>query len=329
MKQYATQFVYLCVVIIIGQVRDLDRSVSSSVQTARDSAGLAFGIGFVCIGYAWMFLFRKRPALSKVPEDSNLLTAGFRQVAKTSKKIWKDYKALKWFMISLLFSPEAGAGVVQSIAVTFLTVVMRFSGLEIAKTNLILIAGNLPGSWFSKWCCGKINPLNSYRLGMTTLSISIAVACAVFTGPERRGAVYGFSALWGFSMGWTYPSQRVLLVALIPKGQESEMMGLFTFMGQILGWVPPLLFTIMNENGVDQRWGLGLIPMFCMLAVVCTIPMGSYKEAKDQVFRDSEAKLDQVLEATRHDAAVVSSDTLRERTPSSSELEGGEVQLEK
>jgi UMF1 family MFS transporter len=299
MRQYSVQFVYLCIVIIIGQVRELDRSVNSSVQTAKDAAGLAFGIGFIFIGYAWTFLFRRRPALSKVPEGSTLVSTGFRQVLKTSRKIVKDYGALKWFMISLLWSPEAGAGVVQSIAVTFLTVVMRFSGLEIAKANLVLIAANLPGSMFSKWCCAKINPLNSYRGGLLFLSVSIAVSCGIFKGPEQREAVYGFSAAWGFAMGWTFPSQRVLLVSLIPKGQETEMMGMFTFMGQILGWLPPLLFTIMNENGVDQRWGLGLIPMFCTLAFVCTLPMGSYQDAVDRVSKDSEAKLDEILEATR------------------------------
>jgi UMF1 family MFS transporter len=325
-RQFGIQFVYLSVVIIIGQVRELDRTIESSVQTAKDSAGLAFGIGFVCIGYAWTFLFRRRPALSKVPEDSNLFNTGFRQVAKTSKKIWKDYHALKWFMISLLWSPEAGAGVIQSIAVTFLTVVMRFSGLEIAKTNLILIAANVPGSLFSKWCCAKINPLNSYRGGLLLLTASVAAACAVFEGPENRDAVYGFSAAWGFAMGWTYPSQRVLLVSLIPKGQETEMMGLFTFMGQILGWLPPLLFTILNENGIDQRWGLALIPMFCSLALLCTLPMGSYQDAIDLVARDSEAKLEEVIEKTRHCQVLPQStkDTMRE-TEVSAEVEAEAV----
>jgi MFS-type transporter involved in bile tolerance (Atg22 family) len=235
-RQFSTQFVFLCIVIIVGQIRDLDRSIASSVQTAKDSAGMAFGLGVVLLGYAWTFLFRKRPALSKVPDGSNLLNTGFRQVGRTSVKIWKDYHALKWFMISLLWSPEAGAGVTQSIAVTFLTVEMRFSGLDIAKTNLILICANVPGSLFAKYLCATINPLNAYRLGLLAFAVSIGASAAVFTGPERREAVYGFSALWGFAMGWTYPSQRVLLVTLIPKGQETEMMGMFTFAGQILGW---------------------------------------------------------------------------------------------
>jgi MFS-type transporter involved in bile tolerance (Atg22 family) len=327
-RQFSIQFVYLSIVIIIGQVRDLDRTIESSVQTARDSAGLAFGIGALCIPYAWMFLFRKRPALSKVPEDSNLLNTGFKQVARTSKKIWKDYRALKWFMISLLWSPEAGAGVVQSIAVTFLTVVMRFSGLEIAKANLILISANLPGSMFSKWCCAKINPLNSYRGGLLLLIVSIAVACVVLEGPDNRDAVYGFSAAWGFAMGWTYPSQRVLLVSLIPKGQETEMMGLFTFVGQILGWLPPLIFTIMNEKEIDQRWGLGLVPMFCTLALLCTVPMGSYEDAIERVSKDSEAKLEEVIEATRRGQVLPQSfkDTVRENEESAEVDEDAEVE---
>jgi UMF1 family MFS transporter len=200
-----------------------------------------------------------------------------------------------------LFSPEAGAGVVQSIVVTFFASVLRFSGLDFAKSNLILIAANLPGSYFSKWACIKFNPLNSYRAGMFMLSVSIAVAAAVLDGPGQKNAVFGFAAWWGFSMGWTYPSQRVLLCTLIPKGQETEMMGLFTFSGQILGWLPALLFTIMNENDVDMRWGLGLVPIFYMTAFVCTLPMGSYKDATELVYRESKVKLNAVIEATRHE----------------------------
>ena len=296
-RAFSVQFAYLAVVVLIGYIRDLDRSLASSQQTARDAASLALVIGALCFGYAWTFLFRKRPALTKVPKGATLLSTGFRQVATTSKKIWKDYVALKWFMISLLLSPEAGTGVVQSIATTFFVTTMEFTGLELAKSGLILLAANLPGSMFSKWFCTKFNPLNSYRAGLSMLGLCIAVSCAVFTGPERRGAVYWLSSVTGFAMGWTYPSQRVLLVSLIPKGQETEMMGLFTFMGQIIGWLPPLLYTILNENGVNQRWGLAIIPVFCISAVILTLPMGSYEDAVERVSQDSEAKLEAVIKA--------------------------------
>ncbi|KAL7566702.1 hypothetical protein ACA910_017760 [Epithemia clementina (nom. ined.)] len=298
LRQYVGQFIYIVLVIIAGQVRGSSKSIQSSVQTARDSAGIAFGFGCLFIGYAWLFLFRDRPPLSNVPEGATLLTAGFRRIGKTSRKIWKDYRQLRWFMASLLFSPEAGAGVVLSIAVTFITVFMKFSALDLAKASLVLMGGNVVGSIFSKWVCRVINPLNSYRLGMFSLGVGMVLAFFVMTGPERRGSVFGIAGAWGFSMGWTYPSQRVLFCTLIPKGQETEFMGLFVFVGQILGWLPSLLFTIINENGVSIRWGLPMVGFFCVLAVFLTLPMGSYEDAIKVVAEDSQEKLKEVVEAT-------------------------------
>lgn len=304
-RQYCGQFVFVAFVIICGQARgDAATPLESTVQTAKDAAGISFGFGALLIGYAWLFLFRDRPALSKVPEGSTLLNTGFKQVGKTARVIVANYRALKWFMVSLLFSPEAGAGVILSIAVTFLTVTIGLTGQEIAKTSLILMVGNLAGSFFSRKVCAIVNPLNSYRLAMTTLGACIACSSIYLTGEGKVKEVYFTAAGWGFAMGWTYPSQRVLFCTLIPKGQETEMMGLFVFVGQILGWLPSLLFTIINEKGVELRWGLTLVGGFCFAAVICTLPMGSYEEACRQAALASEKKLKAVAEATAHHYAT-------------------------
>ena len=213
-------------------------------------------------------------------------------------------------MVSLLWSPEAGAGVVLSIAVTFLTVTIKLTGIEIAKTSLILMVGNLFGSFFSKRVCAIINPLNSYRVALFTLGCCIACSAIYLNGPRKLMEVYLTAAGWGFNMGWVYPSQRVLFCTLIPKGQETEMMGLFVFVGQILGWLPSLLFTIINEKGIELQYGLGLVGGFCVLAVVCTLPMGSYEDACLQAAQASENKLHAVVEATAHHKAVTSEQDL-------------------
>jgi MFS transporter, UMF1 family len=306
-RQFGTQFVYVCLLIVCGEIRGTNRTVASTVQTAQDAAGMTFGIGALFITYAWTFLFRARPALTALPEGSSLLTAGFSQVGRTARKVWSDYRALRWFMFSLLWSPEAGAGVVQSIAVTFLTVFMKFTGQELAKTMLVLMVGNMVGSLFSKFVCQHINPLHSYRLALFSVSTAVGLSVLVLDSPERRGAVYGFAMAWGWAMGWTYPSQRVLFCTLIPKGQETEMMGLFVFMGQILGWLPPLIVTILNENHVSLRWSLAVIPCFCLAAIVGTLPMGHYQTAVELVARDSNAKLQSVVEATSQRNMVMQS----------------------
>lgn len=296
-RQFLSMLTVGGIVILIGQVQGNSSSLQANVNTARNGAAIAFTYGAVFFGYAWTFLFRQRPALSKVPEGSTLITAGFKQVYRTSRKIWNEYRALKWFMISLLWSPEQGSGVVQSITITFLTVVLRFSTLDIAKGALLLMVGTVVGSGVSPHLCRWLNPLNSYRYGMVMLGIAIAVSAAYLDGPSKFSAVFGFAISWGFFMGWTYPTQRVLFVTLIPKGQETEMMGLFSFVGQILGWLPPLIFTIMNEKKVNMRWGFGLISVFCFFAIICTLPMGNYQNAVSQVALDSEEKFKEVLDA--------------------------------
>jgi MFS-type transporter involved in bile tolerance (Atg22 family) len=166
---------------------------------------------------------------------------------------------------------------------TFLAIFIGFSAQSIALLNLVLLLFNLPGSYFAKWACMRWNPLQSYRMGFLCLGILIAAAVAVLDGPERKNYAYLFAALWGFAMGWVYPSQRVLFCTLIPKGQETEMMGLFTFCSQIIGWLPPLIFTILNQRGIDMRWGLSFIVLFIFIALACTLGMGSYEQAVAEV----------------------------------------------
>jgi MFS transporter, UMF1 family len=298
-RQFMAQILFTVLLITAGVVHGTNKTVASSVFTAKTAAGMAFGYSFILLGYAWSFLFRKRPPLSEVPDGQSFINTGFIQLQKTTRKIWSRYHALRWFLISLLWSPEAGAGVVLAIAVSFFTVELNFSGQNLAIVTLILMVGNCFGAVLSKFLCGKINALNTYRSGFVFLAVVIGATVAYVDGPDKVNACYGFSSMWGLAMGWIYPAQRVLFCTLIPKGQETEMMGLFAFASQILGWLPPLLVTILNQNSINLRYGMLVVSGFSMLAVTCTLPMGSYAEATSLVARDSEEKLKQVLIATR------------------------------
>lgn len=190
-RQYSAQVVFGALLLLTNKMREADKSLESSVTTARDGSGIAFGFGCLFIGYAWLFLFRKRPPLSQVPEGQSLATTGFVQVKNTASRIWKDYNALKWFMISLLFSPEVGSGVALSIVVSFFTVDVKISSTELAYFSLILMGSNIFGAFFSKWVTRKINPLNSYRWGLMFLAVSIGVSTAIIKGPEEKNAAIG------------------------------------------------------------------------------------------------------------------------------------------
>ena len=238
--------------------------------------------------YSWTFLFRKREALSEVPDGSNLVTAGFVQVSRTCKGLWSRYHALRWFIISLLWVPVAGSGVVLSIIVTFLTAHIEMNSQQIAYTALIAVASNLPGSLVAKWVCQRFNPLFSYRASLLFFVGSIAAASGTLAGPEMLIWAYFLAFLWGFGQGVLYPSQRVLFCTLIPKLQETEFMGVFIFAGEIIGWLPSVVFTLMNQQQVDMRWSFSILAFFTAFSFLCTLPMGSYDGAVQQVAKEPE-----------------------------------------
>lgn len=285
MNQYFVQGIFTSIVIGCSFGIPLGNN-----DTAILGAGMACAIGAVFFGYAWIFLFRKRPKLREIPPGSNLYSTGFKQLYKTAKEVFREYKALKWFMISLLFSPEAGAGVVLAIAVTFLTVFVNMETKEIAAVSLAMLFMNIPGALLSKYMCKKINPLNSFRCAELLFATTNALIAGTITGSTDRDKtlVYFYAALIGISFGWMFPSQRTLAVALIPKGQETEIMGLISFFGQILGWLPLVFFLLMNQAGVDMRWGLSIISFFLVTSFFFTLMVGPFDDAVAKVSHTSD-----------------------------------------
>lgn len=293
MNQYFVQGLYTLIVILVSSFwsyKDAD-VLTNTIATARLSAAMSTGIGVVFFGYSWTFLFRKRPKLRSVPDGSNLFLTGFQQIAVTTKFVFKEYRTLRWLMVALLFSPEAGAGVILSIAVTFLTFFVRMTVTEIAIVSIVLLFCNIPGAMLSKFMCRKINPLNSFRCAEMLFAITNALIAGTVSGPEKKNLVYLYAAMAGIAFGWMFPSQRTLTVAIIPKGKETEMMGLISFFGQILGFLPALLFTLMNERGINMRWSLSIVSYFLTASCLITFLCGSYDDAVELVAHTSESYL--------------------------------------
>merc|ERR1712045_849954 len=64
-----------------------------------------------------------------------------------------------------------------------------------------------------------------------------------------------YAVVWGILLGWFYPAELLIFSMIMPKDQEAELSGFFIYCTQILGWLPPLVFTVMNESGINLSWG--------------------------------------------------------------------------
>ena len=70
-------------------------------------------------------------------------------------------------------------------------------------------------------------------------------------------------------------------VMIIPEGQSAEYMGIYLFWGQVLTWLPPLVFTSLNEAGVSQRIALATQDVYFLIGLVAYCFMGNYRDAVD------------------------------------------------
>jgi len=90
---------------------------------------------------------------------------------------------------------------------------------------------------------------------------------------------YGFAMLWGILIGWVYPTEKTLYVTIIPRGQEAELMGTYICCGQILSWLPPLIFSVMNEMEFSMRIGISTLSIYFFTSLCVLFSVGDYDEA--------------------------------------------------
>ena len=58
-----------------------------------------------------------------------------------------------------------------------------------------------------------------------------------------------------FLFARTPPTHRFFSMCL-PKGQEAELAGFFVYCTQILAWLPPLIFSLLVDANVPQKYGV-------------------------------------------------------------------------
>ncbi len=120
---------------------------------------------------------------------------------------------------------------------------------------------------------------------MTTIILSLAMIIMVnflvyftATDPSRRNIAYAAAVLWGIISGIWYPLHRVIYAQIVPTGQEAELAGFFRYCSQILSWCPPLVFTIINENGYDFKYGAVSTNAFLFIGIVIFMFMKPWDE---------------------------------------------------
>ena len=167
------------------------------------------------------------------------------------------------------------------------------SGGEIGIVFALVYIASFPGSLLASFITARTNPLWSWKLCITIFSILTIVGGFVLTGPESKILTYVWSALWGVCIGWFYPTENLIFSLCLPKGQEAELTGFYVYCTQILVWLPPLIFTTINEAGVHMKYALMSLVIFLAISLICIQAMDSWdvvleKAATNKMKKDND-----------------------------------------
>ena len=117
------------------------------------------------------------------------------------------------------------------------------------------------------------------------LAMNTVVTAIVLTGPGQQWQTYILFLVFGVAIGWKWTTDRLLAATLIPPGQDAELMGVYLFAGQVWTWIPPLIFTVMNEAGINQSVGIGILSVYFFLGWIGLFMIGDYDKAIQQTGR--------------------------------------------
>lgn len=196
----------------------------------------------------------------------------------TARMIYRDYPSLFWFCLAVIpFSNTIMS--FAGIALTFMTTFLKMGAVQVLLVIAIFTTCGVVGSKVHPFIARRINLLNDIKLNMCLWMVASLVTGVLVNSPSRKMIFIVLSSFWGFIFGWAVPSMRSLYITIIPEGQNAEFMGIYVLISSGVIWLPPLLFTILNEVGVQMNEIMALSTNVFALALFFVLMMDPYDKA--------------------------------------------------
>eukprot|EP00533_Pseudo-nitzschia_delicatissima_P002453 CAMPEP_0116085014 /NCGR_PEP_ID=MMETSP0327-20121206/4101_1 /TAXON_ID=44447 /ORGANISM="Pseudo-nitzschia delicatissima, Strain B596" /LENGTH=513 /DNA_ID=CAMNT_0003575981 /DNA_START=178 /DNA_END=1719 /DNA_ORIENTATION=+ len=286
-SKWITIWSYGGMVVYLGAVIACVLTLSDGTDpfyASRLATSGMFAVNFIFMQFSWWFLFEKREALHEKSENVSLCSIGFKQIYKTASHIKKNYRALKWYYlhVSLANSGWQAFGIVM---LSYITYNLQFNSLQVGIAFGISLTASLPGAVVGTILARRLDPLQSARINLVLMIICVTFFGVVLTAPGQEIRTYIYLAFLGFNGGWKSTVDKVISSSIIPENQSTEMMGFFLFVDQYLLWLPLLVYTLMNEQGIRSLYNILTLNVYLVIALVFLVLTGSYTGAREEVKR--------------------------------------------
>lgn len=274
---YLSLIFYDMQVFIAAKALELD-----GIETAKLAALLSSLWSAPLFYVAWTYFFPLRPALHRVPTNQTLWSAGFVKLFHSYRSLKSDLPAVHFFLLSAVFSEGANWSI-NTVAITYFSEFLQLSSQKVGLVIMLILFGGVPGTFVGKHVSLLYDPLTSAK---ASLVMFIAVICfaSVLLSPENSDMVFVFGFFLGLCKGWLNPVMTATYVTITPKGQGAEAMGVYIFCTHFLTFLPPLIFTLLNEAGLSMRWGMVSINIFFIFGLLCLNKIDDYEEAIEKAW---------------------------------------------
>jgi MFS transporter, UMF1 family len=294
---YGSMLFFLAQVMTISSIFHVD-----DIGMAKISQSITGLTSACCFYYAWKNLFHDRPALSQVPAGESIWTCGFRKVFISAKRIHERHKVLRAIILSLVFA-EAGLSAITTVATTYLSKVLGMKSSEIVLVFFLCLLFGGPGSVFGGVVGARFGAVTSALTCHFGLILVTGSASIYLTDPDQKPLAYFFAAMWGVFTGWLPPMNVTMFISVMPTDSRAEYMGIYMLSTSILSWLPPLVFTALNERGINMAFGLGSLVIYFSIGVVFLLSMGreNYRKAVAEAELNNASSCGDYVNEVRHD----------------------------
>lgn len=200
-SQMFTTWSFLSMVLFLGFVVAVSGVMGwGDIATARFGQCVAIVLASVLLYVAWYRLLQPRPAQRSRDPNVPLWKDGFCQVYKTTHYIFHNWKAVKWFYISVALV-DAGVNSLATVAITFSTDILAFSTRENGIAILCMLCGSIPGGILSSHVTAKSSPIWSCLFAVALLLANTIAFGVILEGPGQQRETYLLAAVWGLGTG--------------------------------------------------------------------------------------------------------------------------------
>jgi MFS transporter, UMF1 family len=259
---------------LFSKAADFGVTKGYAVRLSLASAGIWWAL-FTLLP---LVLIKKADTKKELPENTKILSAGFKQLKGTLKGIKKYPQTLLFLIAFLLYSD--GVQTVISLSSQFGS---ESLGLSISTLTAVILMVQFV-AFFGALLFGYLaNRFNEKRTIIASLIIWIAALVYAYVFLQTGRDFFILAAVIGLVLGGTQALSRSVYSKIIPKDKEAEYFSLYELGEKGTSWLGPLVYGLAIQFTGNYRLALFSLIIFFIVGMIVLSRVNLQKAKSDSL----------------------------------------------